>query len=121
MAEKSYLDSVGNYLKTLNDQGLAVRFGVVFGSWAKGNPGQWSDIDLMVVSPRFDGPRNRRDVDLLWRLAARIDSRIEPFPVEKSSGKRMIPAPSWKLPAGKGSGLIYFRKIKNPRFGVTWI
>ena len=78
MAEKSYLDSVGDYLKTLNDQGLAVRFGVVFGSWAKGNPGQWSDIDLMVVSPRFDGPRNRRDVDLLWRLAARIDSRIEP-------------------------------------------
>jgi uncharacterized protein len=60
MAEKSYLDSVGDYLKTLNDQGLAVRFGVVFGSWAKGNPGQWSDIDLMVVSPRFDGPRNRR-------------------------------------------------------------
>ena len=29
----------GDYLKTLNDQGLAVRFGVVFGSWAKGNPG----------------------------------------------------------------------------------
>jgi uncharacterized protein len=80
MAEKSYLDSVGDYLKTLNTQGLAVRFGVVFGSWAKGNPGQWSDIDLMVVSPRFDGPRNRRDVDLLWRLAARIDSRIEPVP-----------------------------------------
>jgi len=36
MAEKSYLDSVGDYLKTLNDQGLAVRFGVVFGSWARG-------------------------------------------------------------------------------------
>jgi predicted nucleotidyltransferase len=78
MAEKSYLDSVGDYLKKLNDQGLAVRFGVVFGSWAKGKQDQWSDIDLMVVSPRFDGPRNRRDVDLLWRLAARIDSRIEP-------------------------------------------
>jgi uncharacterized protein len=80
MAEKSYLASVGDYLKTLNTQGLAVRFGVVFGSWAKGNQDQWSDIDLMVVSPRFDGPRNRRDVDLLWRLAARIDSRIEPVP-----------------------------------------
>ena len=34
----------------------------------------------MVVSSRFDGPRDRRDVDLLWRLAARIDSRIEPVP-----------------------------------------
>lgn len=80
MAEKSYLDSVNDYLKTLNAQGLAVRFGVVFGSWAKGKPDQWSDIDLMVVSPRFDGPRDRRDVDLLWRLAARIDRGIEPVP-----------------------------------------
>jgi predicted nucleotidyltransferase len=80
MAEKSYLDSVSDYLKKLDDQGLAVRFGVVFGSWAKGKQDQWSDIDLMVVSPRFDGPRDRRDVDLLWRLAAGIDSRIEPVP-----------------------------------------
>jgi len=24
------------------------------------------------------GERNRQDIDLLWRLAARIDSRIEP-------------------------------------------
>jgi predicted nucleotidyltransferase len=80
MAEKSYLDTVGEYLKKLDEQGLAVRFGVIFGSWIKGNPDQWSDIDLIVVSPRFDRPRNRRDVDLLWRLAARVDSRIEPIP-----------------------------------------
>ena len=32
------------------------------------------------VSPRFDGLRSRQDVDLLWRLAARTDSRIEPVP-----------------------------------------
>jgi predicted nucleotidyltransferase len=57
-----------------------VRFGVVFGSQAKGQPNQWSDIDLLVVSPQFDGPRQRRDIDLLWRLAARTDSRIEPVP-----------------------------------------
>lgn len=57
-----------------------MRFGVVFGSQAKGQANQWSDIDLLVVSPRFDGPRQRRDVDLLWRLAARTDSRIEPIP-----------------------------------------
>ena len=32
-----------------------------------------------MVSPRFDNPRNRQDVNLLWRQAARIDSRIEPI------------------------------------------
>ena len=56
------------------------RFGVVFGSQATGKADEWSDIDLLVVSPRFDGQRDRRDVDLLWRLAARVDSRIEPIP-----------------------------------------
>jgi predicted nucleotidyltransferase len=71
---------VRKYLRALQERGWVVRFGVVFGSQATGKAGQWSDIDLLVVSPRFDGPRERRDVDLLWRLAARADSRIEPIP-----------------------------------------
>jgi predicted nucleotidyltransferase len=61
-------------------QGIAVSFGVIFGSQATGSADRWSDIDLLVVSPRFDGPRNRQDINLLWRIAARIDSRIEPIP-----------------------------------------
>ena len=40
--------------------------------------GQWSDIDLVVISPNFDNPRDRRDVNLLWGQAALVDSRIEP-------------------------------------------
>ena len=61
-------------------QGIAVRFGIVFGSHATGHSDLWSDIDVLVVSPVFDAPRNRKEVDLLWRLAARSDSRIEPIP-----------------------------------------
>jgi len=71
---------VRNYLQTLHDNGLDVRFGVVFGSRSQGKANEWSDIDLLVVSPRFDNLRNRHDVDLLWHLAARSDSRIEPIP-----------------------------------------
>jgi len=71
---------VRNYLQTLHDYGLEVRFGVVFGSRSQGKANEWSDIDLLVVSPRFDNLRNRQDVDLLWRLAARSDSRLEPIP-----------------------------------------
>jgi hypothetical protein len=33
---------------------------------------------VVVVSPQFDGAIRRSDVDLLWRQAARTDSRIEP-------------------------------------------
>ncbi len=80
MVNQSAVNAVQNYLHALQADGLPVQFGVMFGSQATGWADRWSDIDLLVVSPRFDGPRNRRDVDLLWRLAARTDSRIEPIP-----------------------------------------
>lgn len=80
MADESVVTSVQNYLRTLKEHGLAVRFGIIFGSQARGKADAWSDIDLLVVSPRFDGQWNRQDADLLWRLAARTDSRIEPIP-----------------------------------------
>jgi uncharacterized protein len=80
MVAEPALAAVQNYLRALQTHGLPVRFGVVFGSQATGQANQWSDIDLLVVSPQFDGPRHRRDVDLLWRLAAHTDSRIEPIP-----------------------------------------
>jgi hypothetical protein len=62
----------------LQKQGISVRFGVVFGSWAKGLAHRWSDIDLVVVSPQFDRSPSWTSVTTLWRQAARIDSRIEP-------------------------------------------
>jgi len=54
--------------------------GVIFGSYASGRPSRWSDIDLLVVSPTFDGTYSRDAVNCLWRVAARTDSRIEPIP-----------------------------------------
>ena len=80
MVTSTIVTVVRNYLQTLQDYGIEVRFGVVFGSRSQGEANKWSDIDLLVVSPRFDNLRNRHDVDLLWRLAARSDSRIEPIP-----------------------------------------
>jgi uncharacterized protein len=80
LVDEAILSSVREYLRRLREQGLDVCFGVVFGSQAIGLADQWSDIDLLVVSPRFDEARSRRDIDLLWRVAARSDSRIEPIP-----------------------------------------
>ena len=79
VVDQSVVNVVQRYLRALQAAGLAVRFGVIFGSWTAGKAGLWSDIDLLVVSPRFDGPFDRQDVNFLWRQAARIDSRIEPI------------------------------------------
>jgi len=80
MVDRTIVETIQNYLKAVQREGIAVRFGIVFRSHATGRSNPWSDIDVLVVSPLFDAPRNRRDVDLLWRLAARSDSRIEPIP-----------------------------------------
>jgi predicted nucleotidyltransferase len=80
MVDRSTVIIVQRYLRTLREHGVAVGFGVVFGSQASGTAHEWSDIDVVVVSPRFDVRRERKDVDLLWRVAARTDSRIEPVP-----------------------------------------
>ena len=80
MVDESVLTAVRTYMRALLEHQIAVHFGVVFGSQATGKADEWSDIDLLVVSPYFDDQRRRQDVDLLWRLAARTDSRIEPIP-----------------------------------------
>ncbi len=80
MVNESVLNGVRKYLRALQDQGVVVKFGIVFGSQVAGNTDTWSDIDLLVVSPRFDDQRSREDINLLWRLAARTDNRIEPIP-----------------------------------------
>lgn len=80
MVSKDIEKSVKRYLQTLARGGLPVRFGVVFGSQARGDPKQWSDIDLLVVSPKYDAERSWDDISYLWITAGRTDSRIEPIP-----------------------------------------
>ena len=80
MVDRSIVKKVRNYLINVNNEGIPVSFGVIFGSQVKGLSDRWSDIDLLVVSRHFDRSRDRRDVDLLWKLAAKTDSRIEPIP-----------------------------------------
>jgi len=80
VVNRSVVASVRKYLHVLQDRGLVVRFGVVFGSQVRGTAEPSSDIDLLVVSPRFDRSYKRREITMLWHVAADTDSRIEPIP-----------------------------------------
>jgi predicted nucleotidyltransferase len=81
MVDTSIVNSVRIYLQKLAESGISADYAVVFGSRVKGTHDAWSDIDLLVVSTRFDGEHKREDVNMLWRIAAHTDSRIEPFAV----------------------------------------
>lgn len=80
MADPTIINIVRQYLQNLAEDGILARMGVLFGSHASGHPGEWSDIDLLVVSSAFDGTFSRDAIDSLWYVAARTDSRIEPIP-----------------------------------------
>jgi hypothetical protein len=81
MVDESVVQIVQQYLRSLSLQGIPVEYGIVFGSQSTGRPDKWSDIDLLVVSKSFDRERQRSDINLMWRVAAHVDSRIEPIPV----------------------------------------
>ncbi len=81
MVDSAVVKSVQNYLRAVTQKGVPVRYGVLYGSYATGKAHKWSDIDLLVISPRFDKKFKRADIDVLWHVAADVDSRIEPIAV----------------------------------------
>lgn len=67
------------YLASLRGFGIHASKAVLFGSFARGDASDLSDIDLVVIAPQFDGPRDVSLVKSLWRATV-CDNRIEPIP-----------------------------------------
>ena len=81
MAKESIIKTIQNYMKELSRIGVPVKQTILFGSYANETNHKWSDIDLIIISDKYDKDYNREDINLLWRTAARTDNRIEPIPV----------------------------------------
>jgi len=47
------ISEVKKYKKLLEADNLPIKGVYVFGSYAKGTPHKWSDIDVCIISPRF--------------------------------------------------------------------
>ena len=53
---------------------------ILFGSYAKGDPKEYSDIDLAVISDWFEGKPRIENMQYLSRIAASYNSLIEALP-----------------------------------------
>jgi predicted nucleotidyltransferase len=80
MVDRSIVEIVQRYLSALDGMGIRARRAILFGSFARGEATEWSDIDLLVIAPEFDGVRSIQLVQQLWRATAAADNRIEPIP-----------------------------------------
>jgi predicted nucleotidyltransferase len=71
---------VRQYLAALPAVGIHARRAVLFGSFARGEADQYSDIDLVVIAREFDAERDFDTVMKLWETTLHADIRIEPIP-----------------------------------------
>lgn len=87
MVARTITELAKNYLRAVNEHGIPVSFGVLFGSQARGTANENSDIDLIVVSPHFDGKKDFDEVSKLWQLTTQTDGRVEPIAVGEQEWK----------------------------------
>ena len=78
MARQEVLRLLRLYVAELESRGIPVSRVVLYGSEASGTAGEWSDIDVVIVSPVFDSPDSGGLVDALWEATLVTRGRIEP-------------------------------------------
>lgn len=80
MVESAVVSAVRRYLSVLPTVGIHASRAVLFGSFARGEADQYSDIDLVVIAPEFDAERDFDTIRNLWETTLLADNRIEPIP-----------------------------------------
>lgn len=70
---------VDELIKQLNDHNLTVAQAFLFGSYARGNHSEWSDIDVALVSDKFEGSPFH-DHCKVSPFILKVDTRLEVHP-----------------------------------------
>ncbi len=78
MSKREVIELLKKYLILLNSEGISVNRAFLFGSYANDTASDSSDIDVMIVSDKYD----ETDDDIagkIWNLTRKIDTKIEPI------------------------------------------
>jgi predicted nucleotidyltransferase len=86
MSEKEVNTIIKIYIALLKASGISIERVFLYGSYARGEATDSSDIDLMIISDS-NNTGNPEFKALMWELARKADTRIEPYIV---STKRFI-------------------------------
>ncbi len=70
---------IDNYIESLNAHGIKIIDAFIFGSYAKGNYTELSDIDIALISNDFEGNRFF-DKNKIRKITLSISSKIEVIP-----------------------------------------
>ena len=74
MAKREVIELLKKYIILLNAEGISVNKAFLFGSYLNDTASNSSDIDVMIVSDKYDVT-----VGKIWKLTRKINTKIEPF------------------------------------------
>lgn len=84
MAKREAVKSIKKFIKALKQEGITVDRVILYGSYARGKTRSDSDIDVAVISKNFGKDRVEEGMTL-FRVAGKIDPRLEPIPISSES------------------------------------
>jgi len=68
---------IDQYKSVLATLGIRVEGVILYGSYAQGKAGEESDIDLIVISPDFEGKDVRQRLEIMGVASARIMEPVQ--------------------------------------------
>jgi predicted nucleotidyltransferase len=78
MARSEVIELLKKYILLLNSEGISVNKAFLFGSYSTDTASETSDIDVMIVSDKYD-ENDDFVIGKIWNLTRKISTKIEPF------------------------------------------
>ena len=83
MAKAEVIELLKKYILLLNSNGISVYKASLFGSYSTNTATEASDIDVMIVSEKYDETDDEA-VGKIWKLTRMVSTKIEPFLIGKN-------------------------------------
>lgn len=83
MAKAEVIELLKKYILLLNSNGISVYKAFLFGSYSTNTATDASDIDVMIVSEKYD-ETDDEVAGKIWKLTRLVSTKIEPFLIGKN-------------------------------------
>ena len=102
MVESSIITALRRYVAALESLDIHASHLVLFGSFARGDSDEFSDIDVIVISREFDESIDVSLIEKLWQATIPSDKRIEPIPCGEEEWRTDVCRPILEIARREG-------------------